>query len=192
MSDSLVAYIGYPADLYSSPPHWAGGLLGAQQDGSTLRSFVSGGSLSDSLYEELSTRDVSSRLERLEAALHGSYTSRLLGPMGQGLADLRDILGSSHTSAELSILANLWVMVRSDVFLVDCDLSGRGSCGMETLYADIIGLVTVGVADSPSLDPWYFYHLSRIVKPYHVGTALAEISLALADPSVSDTSLTPD
>ncbi|RLD75917.1 MAG: hypothetical protein DRJ15_16270 [Bacteroidetes bacterium] len=45
---------------------------------------------------------------------------------------------------------------------------------MEVMYATLMGIKTIGVSNSYSLDPWYHYHLDNIIKPASVLPQLGE------------------
>lgn len=171
----LVAYVGYPADLQQQPATWTEDLFRAEADGAPFRFFVSGGSLTEGLQTELARRDAPDRFTFLSALLAKAYAGRLLPALTAEKVQNIAATAAGPASSELRVLADLWVLSRADVYIVDCDSVGRGRCGMETLYAEMMGLTTVGVTDTPNLDPWYHYHLGRIIKPHTALRSLCEI-----------------
>lgn len=165
----LAVYVGYPADLQQLPSAWTEALFRAEAEGAPLRFFVSGGSLTDNLQKELARREAPDRFSFLSGFLSNSYAGRLLPALRTEKVQVIAATAAGTAgpvSSELRVLADLWVLSRADVYLVDCDSVGRGRCGMETLYAEMMGLTTIGVTDTPVLDPWYQYHLDMIIKPY--------------------------
>lgn len=171
----LVVYVGYPADLQQQPAAWTEDLFRAEAEGASLRFFLSGGGLTENLQKELARREAPDRFSFLSGLLSKAYAGRLLPSlMTEKVQAIAETAGGP-ASSELRVLADLWVLSRADVYLVDCDSVGRGRCGMETLYAEMMGLTTIGVTDTPILDPWYHYHLGRVIKPHDALRNLLEV-----------------
>ncbi len=166
--EKVVVYIGYPSEVLAKPPSWIDSVLRAEaQDAanSSFRFFLSGGSLTPQLLELLKSRSSSQTgAQLMSLKLAQGYTSRLVDALLSPEIEKLAILATENPlSTEYRILLDLWVLSRSDVYVVDCDLLGRARCGMEAVYAHHC-VKTVGVSDSPVQDPWYQYHLDAIVK----------------------------
>lgn len=179
MSQNLVVYLGYPNDLMAQPAPWTNTLFKVAAEGQPFSFFVSGGRITDSLREELRSRDALARLEFISSVLSRSYAGRLVPALAKEKVETIAEMASGPAETELRVLADLWVLSRADVYVVDCDAVGRGRCGVETLYADLLGLETIGVTGTPIMDPWYHYHLGRIVKPHAVLDHLWQIRASL-------------
>jgi hypothetical protein len=166
--DKIVVYIGYPVEVISKPPSWVDSLLRSEsQDpaNSPFRFFLSGGALTPPLLEVLKSRgEERVSAQRMAMKLAQGYTSRLLDAiLSPDIVKLAALANENPLSTEYRLLLDLWVLSRSDVYVVDCDLMGRARCGMEAVYAHHV-TKTVGVADSPVMDPWFQYHLDVLVK----------------------------
>lgn len=166
--DKILVYLGYPTEVISHPPGWMNALLRAEVSdpgNSPYRFYLSGGSLTPQLLSLLQTRaENRTAAQQMAMRLAQGFTSRLLDALlSPGIDRLSALVQENPLSTEYRLLLDLWVLSRSDVYVVDCDLLGRGRCGMEAVYAHHLAK-TVGVSDSPVMDPWFQYHLDVIVK----------------------------
>jgi len=163
----IVVYLGYPSEVAAKPPRWIETLVRSEveNENSPYHFYLSGGSVTKGLLQILRGRAASAlTAQKMSMKLVQGYTSRLLDLlMSPDIEKILQLVQESARSTEYRILLDLWVLSRSDVYVVDCDLLGRGRSGMETVYAHD-SLRTVGVSDSPILDLWYQYHLDSIVK----------------------------
>lgn len=165
----LLIYVGFPCDLTPQPSAWANRLFHSVAQGDPFRVFVSGGSFTDETKEELASRQTVNRIDRLDKFLEGAYPSRLVPSLqAETLENIVKLTDPPSASSEFRVLTDLWVLARADVYLGDLDLLGRGRCGMELLYANVMGVETVGVSDTSAQDPWTHYHLGRTVRPHDV------------------------
>jgi hypothetical protein len=166
--DKVVVYLGYPAEVSPSPPRWMDSLTLTESRNlvaSPYRFYLSGGIVTNQLLEVLKNRASNIEVaQKLCLRLTNGYTSRLIDSILSPSIELCvKRCQENPLSTEFRVLLDLWVMSRSDVYVVDCDLLGKGRLGMETVYAHDC-IKTVGVSDSPVLDPWYQYHLDSIIK----------------------------
>lgn len=175
MTRSLLVYLGYPADLHPNMPTWSERLFHETQEGAPFHYFVSGGVINEGTMETLKERETK-RIGKLARALEGTYQARMLGSLQQMTPDeVASQLSSGILSSEGRVLADLWVMARADVYLVDCDAVGRARTGMEALYATLMGLESIGVTDTPTQDPWFHCHLGRLVRPHDILSHLWQV-----------------
>jgi len=161
-SSSLLVYVGHPC-VRNAIPSWSSTLV--SQEGLTVIPYLPGLKISEELISLLKVRAVeTSQAHKLCMKLSQGYTSRLLDSLlSPDIDHIVSLAASNPNSVEYRILLDLWVLSRSDVYVVDCDLLGFGRMGLETAYAHGI-LRTVGVSDGSYLDPWYQYHLDVVVK----------------------------
>lgn len=160
--DSKVVYISYPSDL-RPPPSWISPLISTED--SPFKFYFSGGTIHPSLLPILVSRSSDkSTAQKIAMKLAQGYTTRLVDSiLSSDIENIQKLTTSSPQSTEYRILQDLWILSRSDVFVVDCDLAGYARGGMETSYAQGC-LQTIGVSDCAIIDPWYQYHLDMIVK----------------------------
>lgn len=192
--DKILVYVGYPSEVVSGPPAWAESLLRREvqsPDDSPYRFFLSGGTVTPQLLTLLSTRaEKRNGAQQMAMKLAQGYTSRLIDALlSPNIEKLILLVKENPLSTEYRLLLDLWVLSRSDIYVVDCELLGRARCGMETVYAHYC-TKTVGIADSPLLDPWFQYHLDAMVKSQMCFSYLETLRLAiLADraPFADDT-----
>ena len=166
--DTIIVYAGYPAELVSSPSAWIEALLASEvrdPSKSPFSFYLSGGAVTPHLLSLLRGRATSRACaQKMALKLALGYTSRLIEALlSPDVEKLVSLVRESPLSIEYRILLDLWVLSRSDIYLVDTVLLGRGRCGMEAVYAHSC-LCTAGIADSPVLDLWFQYHLDSIVK----------------------------
>lgn len=165
--NKVVVYLGYPSE--DEPiPGWMHPMLQLEQQNpgsSDFHFYLSGGAVTPSLLPTLLSRaNEAGPAQLLAMKLAQGYTTRLVDALlSPNLENISKLAAGSPRSTEYRILLDLWVLSRSDVYVVDCELLGRGSCGMEAVYAHHC-VRTVGVSDSSSIDPWYQYHLDLLVK----------------------------
>lgn len=157
-----VVYISYPSDV-SPAPHWTSPLIGG--DESPFVFYFSGGAVHPSLLPVLLSRSIEKAVvHKLVLKLSQGYTTRLIDSLiSDDFERIVKLVKENPQSTEYRILQDLWVLSRSDILVVDCDLPSYARCGMEVVYAHNC-VKTLGVSDSSWLDPWYQYHLDMIVK----------------------------
>lgn len=162
-----VVYIGYPCESHNTPS-WADDLISKLKDSCCF--YLSGGQIVPSTLSQLSTHVVSaSRVERLSSMFSGRYLSRLLPTLLEATGEkISSYTLQNPVNIESLVLQDLWVMLRSDYFVADLDLLGRGRVGMELTYASVLGLKTVGVTQCVVADPWSCYHVDKTCKPGRV------------------------
>ena len=187
--DNTVVYLSYPADL-GPPPRWMDNLLGIDKKdpNSSFRFYLSGGLIHPTLLPVLTSRgDNNKSAQLLAMKLAQGYTTRLVDSVLSRDIDKIALLASENPfSTEYRLLQDLWVLSRSDIFVVDCDSLGRARCGMESVYAHNC-VRTLGVSDSSSFDPWYQYHLDSMVTSPRAFDAINRIRLASSSAtSISD------
>lgn len=176
-----VVYVSYP--LEEKMPSWVSSLMESKD--SPFLFYLGGGIIHPSLLPTMKSRaENTSIAHKLTMKLAYGYTTRLIDMvLSSNLEKIHTTVLANPHSTEFRLLQDLWVMSRSDVFVVDCSMPGSAKEGMETLYAHSC-LKTVGVNDSSTLDPWYQYHLDMVVKSPMVQSTLN----LLHSPSVSDLS----
>lgn len=174
--DKILVYLGYPAD-YTSIPLWMSYLLKGEtedKEDHPYRFYVSGGSLTEEALALLSSRSADTEQAQLMSLrLSRGVPSRLIDPlMSIDIANISSLAKENPSSPEFRILLDLYVLSRSDIYLLDCNLLGGGRCGMELAYSHD-SIPTVGVSDACSVDPWYHYHVDMISKSVLVPSHLA-------------------
>lgn len=86
----------------------------------------------------------------------------LLEPLGSVLPRLRAADGSP--SIDVAFKA-LYVLLRSDIVLVDLNQPGHGESSQEVVYAYLSGIPIVGVAHRFILSPWMINKLNAVIFP---------------------------
>lgn len=173
--DKLVVYLGYPAEV-SDIPKWMSSLLRSEMENaadSPFRFYLSGGSVTPELLSLLETRGtVSDQAQAMSIRMSRGFPSRLIDALlSPDVAKIVDMANKNPNSVEFRVLLDLYVLSRSDVYLVDCNLLGGGRCGMEVVYSHDT-IATLGVVDSSSVDPWYHYHIDLMLKSQMVSSYL--------------------
>jgi hypothetical protein len=159
-----VVYVGYPCDSRDVPA-WVEEMISHSKDSAAF--YLSGGQIVPQTLSAIATRTVSpSRVERLSTLASGRYSARLIPTLLEGRGDKISAYAMQNpVNIEGLILQDLWVLLRSDYFVVDLDSVGRGRVGMELAYASTLGLKIIGVSQCAVADPWMTYHVDRICKP---------------------------
>lgn len=159
---SMLVYVGHSC-IGGPIPSWPSTLVA--QDGLVFTPYFSGGKLSDDLLSLLRSKaSETAQAHKLCMKLAQGYTSRLIDSLlSPDIDRISSLVSANPYSVEYRILLDLWILSRSDVYVVDCDQLGFGRLGLEASYAQGI-LRTVGVHDGSYLDPWYHYHLDVVVK----------------------------
>lgn len=87
---------------------------------------------------------------------------RLFDPFASILGRLR---AADQTPTLDVTFRNLYILLRSDIVLVDLDFVGHGEPSQEVLYAYLIGVPVVGIAHRFILSPWMADKLNAVVFP---------------------------
>jgi len=165
--DKIVVYLGYPAES-SDVPHWMSSLLQkemTEKESHPYRFFISGGSVTPELLSVLKGRgEQVAQAHEMSIRLSRGFPSRLIDALvSPDIEKISNLALSNPGSSEFRVLLDLYVLSRSDIYFVDCNLMGGGRCGMELVYSHDM-IPTIGVSDSLSIDPWYHYHTDLLVK----------------------------
>lgn len=165
VADKILVYLGFSVEN-GEPPHWAASLVRSLPADSPYIFFFSGGVLTPQCVELLQSRAGAVSAQQLAMKLvHGSVSRLVPHITSPKIEQIYKSTQDAPLSTEYSVLLDLLVLSRSDVYVVDCDVLTRGRLGMEAAYAH--GIVrTVGVSDTPVLDRWYQYHLDVILKSH--------------------------
>jgi len=177
-----IVYLGYPAES-SSLPQWVEGCCAQEQksgDAYPYMFYISGGAVTPRLHEYLGGLKVPSIAHRLCSKLAvGSTSARFVDPLvSADFESLYSMVSESPKSSEFRVLFDLYVLSRSSLLVLDTDMVGYGRGGMEAAYAHGI-IPTLGVSDSPLVDPWYKIHLDFLVKSSAV---LSSFPTFISDP----------
>jgi hypothetical protein len=159
-----VIYVGYPCDSRDVPT-WVEETIAQFKDRAAF--YLSGGQIVPQTMVELASRSVSaSRVERLSTVASGRYSARLTPSLLEARGDKISAYAMQNPfNIEGLVMQDLWVLLRSDYFVVDLDSLGRGRVGLELAYASMLGLKTIGVTQCAVADPWMTYHVDRVCKP---------------------------
>lgn len=194
--DKIIVYLGYPVEVHEKPSSWIGSMLRSESTdipNSPFRFFLSGGVVTSALLELLKSRAaVTGTARSLAVKLSQGYPARLIDSLlSPEIEQVLSYVAGSPLSTEYRILLDLWVLSRSDVYLVDCDLLGRARCGMEAVYAQHC-VPTVGISDSPVVDPWFQYHLDALIKSQMALSHLHLLRSAILERRTLESSLHTD
>lgn len=101
-----------------------------------------------------------------EAVVRGYKTLKLdpmlLEPLGTVLSRLR----AADESPSIDVaFKSLYVLLRSDIVLVDLNQPGHGEASQEVVYAYLSDIPIVGVAHRFILSPWMINKLSAVIFP---------------------------
>lgn len=86
----------------------------------------------------------------------------LLSPLGEVLPRLK----AADESPSIDVaFKSLYVLLRSDIMLVDLNQAGHGESSQETVYAYLSGVPVIGVAHRFILSPWMINKLNAVIFP---------------------------
>lgn len=86
----------------------------------------------------------------------------LLAPLGEVLPRLR----AADESPSIDVaFKSLYVLLRSDIVLVDLNQPGHGESSQEVVYAYLSGVPVIGVAHRFILSPWMINKLNAVIFP---------------------------
>jgi hypothetical protein len=101
-----------------------------------------------------------------DAVVRGHKTLKLdpmlLEPLGSVLSRLR----AADEAPTLDVaFKSLYVLLRSDIVLVDLNQPGHGEASQEVVYAYLSGIPIVGIAHRFILSPWMINKLNAVIFP---------------------------
>lgn len=168
-----LVYLSYPEEGLHATPLWVKDLLDTASEEVVFH--VSGMTPSLSVSKLLEARMEGSKVNEMVVRLAQGTTRRLIDSLvSMDLSKILYMQESQPQSVEFHVLRDLWILSRSDVYVVDTDILGRAKCGVEV--SAIHGIIpTLGVSDSFILDPWFIYYLDGFVKSTMVSSKLRDL-----------------
>jgi len=84
----------------------------------------------------------------------------------KGLQDVMPRITASDSSASIDVaFKSLYVILRSDLVLVDLNSPGHGEASQEIMYAYLFGIPVIGLAHRFILSPWVVNKVRAVIFP---------------------------
>lgn len=76
------------------------------------------------------------------------------------------------------VYKDLFLLMRSDVVLVDLNKKSAGGTPQEVLYAHLLNIPIIGISHMPSVSPWMHYRIPVIANPKNIDDLIKLITIA--------------
>jgi len=164
----MLIYLSYPLMDYDEPPRWVEpfkrSLMGQMENWSYYDPILG---FSGNIESEAGLVGILSDPKRVsalavQAAGHLRLDPDLFKPLSEALPRLR--VADSSPTADVAF-KNVYALLRSNVVVADLDNPDHGEKTQEVMYAYLIGVPVVGVAQRFMFSPYVAEKISALVRP---------------------------